>query len=74
MVTREAPSRDVQLDELDALDAGNAFLDDLGDPRLDDVRRRTGIIHRHRDDGRVDVGILAQRQAVERHQPECNQQ
>src|SRR5690606_40547001 len=60
----------VGLDLEDAFDAGDGVLDDLRDFRLDDRGRGTAVGGRDRDDGSVDVGILAYREPLERHEPE----
>ena len=65
-----AAVRRARVDEAHAFDTGDAVFDDLGDTRLDDGGRGAGIVGRDRDDRRVDVGILAQGKACERHEPE----
>ena len=61
-------------DEVDAFDAGDAFLDGFGDAGLDDIGRSSAVGGFHRDDGRVDVRKLAQGQALEGDHAEGDEQ
>ncbi len=61
-------------DVADAFHPGDAVLDQLGNAVFHHVGGRPGIGGGDGDDGRVDVRVFAQRQAVKRDQPEGNQQ
>src|SRR5690625_3894710 len=61
-------------DRFDALDAGDAVLDNLGDARFHHRRGSTDVLGANRNDGRVDIGVLAQGQAIESHQTEGYQE
>ena len=63
-----------RLDHVDAFDAGQRILEDLGDARLDHGRRGTGIVHLDRNHRRIDGRQLAQGQPRERHDAEHDQQ
>src|SRR5690606_16847230 len=63
-----------RLHETHAFDAGDAVLDHLRDATLDYARGSAPIIGFDRYHGRIDVGIFAQRQAVERDQAKGDQQ
>ena len=58
----------------DAFDAGDRVLDDLRDLGLDDGRGRAAVVRRDRDHGALDVGILADRQPLQRHEAEDHEQ
>ncbi len=63
-----------RVDVADALDAGDAILDHLGDAGFHDVGGRARIGRADRDDGRVNVRIFAQGEARERDDAERHQQ
>ncbi len=64
----------IGLDLEDAFDTRNTIFDDLRDLVLDDVGRGSAISRLYRNDRAVDVGILAQRQSVERDKSKNNEQ
>ncbi len=69
-----APVLAAGLHGADALDAGDAVFDQLRDAGLDHVGRGAGVDGLDGDHRRVDVRILAQRQAVEGDQTKGDQQ
>ena len=73
-VDARAPVLADRFNRPDRLDTGDAILDHLGDPGLDHVCGGARIDRVDGHDGRIDVRILAQRQALEGNQPERKQQ
>ncbi len=61
-------------DETYALDAGDAVFDQFRDAGLDHVGGRARVQGLHRHHRRIDVRVFAQRQAIEGHQAEGDQQ
>src|SRR5690606_35419203 len=60
----------VGFDLEDAFDAGDRVLDDLRDLRFDDRRGGAAVVRGDRDDGALDVGVLANGEPLHRNDAE----